>query len=40
MTIRKGQILWDPNGLSMPDWETAGEYYRIGEDIPRHDWPI
>jgi dihydroorotase len=40
MTIRGGEILWDPNGLSMPDWQTAGEYYKIGEDIPRHDWPI
>ena len=26
MTIRSGQIVWDPNGLSWPDWKTAGEY--------------
>jgi len=26
MTIRKGQIVWDPNGLSWPDWESAGQY--------------
>ena len=29
MTIRSGQIVWDPNGLSWPDWETAGEYTTI-----------
>ncbi len=26
MTIRNGEIVWDLNGLSWPDWETAGEY--------------
>ena len=26
MTIRNGEIVWDVNGLSWPDWETAGEY--------------
>jgi len=40
MTIHKGQILWDPNGLSMPDWESAGDYDVIGREIPRHDWPV
>jgi dihydroorotase len=41
MTIRKGEVLWDPNGLSWPDWESAGEYDYIGaEPLPRHDWPI
>ena len=29
MTIRSGQIVWDPNGLSWPNWETAGEYTTI-----------
>ena len=26
LTVRAGEILWDRNGLSAPDWETAGEY--------------
>ena len=26
LTIRNGVIVWDMNGLSWPDWETAGEY--------------
>lgn len=26
LTIRNGDIVWDLNGLSWPDWETAGEY--------------
>ena len=26
MTVRNGRIVWDPNGLSWPDWETAGLY--------------
>ena len=26
MTLRAGEIVWDRNGLSWPDWETAGEY--------------
>ena len=41
MTIRAGEVLWDPNGLSWPDWESAGDYDYIGaETLPRHDWPI
>ena len=41
MTIRGGEVLWDPNGLSWPDWETAGDYDYVGADpLPRHDWPI
>ena len=28
-TVRAGTIAWDLNGLSCPDWETAGEYIRI-----------
>lgn len=40
MTIRNGEVLWDPNGLSCPDWETAGDYDILGaEPLPRHDWP-
>ena len=31
MTIRSGQIVWDPNGLSWPDWETAGKYTTINQ---------
>ncbi|MFQ6039371.1 MAG: amidohydrolase/deacetylase family metallohydrolase [Candidatus Poribacteria bacterium] len=26
LTIRNGEIVWDLNGLSWPDWETAGQY--------------
>jgi len=26
LTVRAGQIVWDLNGLSWPDWETAGKY--------------
>jgi len=26
MTLRAGEILWDRNGLSRPDWESAGDY--------------
>lgn len=30
MTLRKGQIVWDPTGLSMPAWEQAPErYWRV-----------
>ncbi len=29
MTLRAGRIVWDLNGLSRPDWETAGEYRRL-----------
>jgi len=40
MTIRNGEVLWDPYGLSMPDWESAGDYDIIGgKPLPRHDWP-
>ena len=40
MTIRKGEILWDANGISRPDWEASGDYDYIGRDpLPRHDWP-
>jgi dihydroorotase len=27
LTLRAGQIVYDPNGLSMPDWEHAPEAY-------------
>ena len=30
LTIRDGKIVWDLNGVSRPDWETAGEYHRLG----------
>lgn len=40
MTIRNGEILWDANAISRPDWEDAGDYDYIGRDpLPRHDWP-
>ena len=26
LTIRNGKVVWDLNGLSWPDWETAGKY--------------
>jgi dihydroorotase len=26
LTVRAGQIVWDLDGLSWPDWETAGNY--------------
>jgi dihydroorotase len=32
LTVRAGQIVYDPSGLSMPDWEQAPEeYWRIPE---------
>ena len=41
MTIRAGEVLWDPNGLSWPDWQSAGDYdYIDAAPLPRHDWPI
>ncbi len=32
LTVRAGNIVWDRNGLSWPDWETAGDYKRIGHE--------
>jgi dihydroorotase len=30
MTLRAGQVVWDPTGLSMPAWEQAPErYWRV-----------
>ena len=29
LTVRGGKIVWDLNGLSRPDWRTAGDYVRI-----------
>jgi len=26
LTLRNGKVVWDLNGLSWPDWETAGKY--------------
>ena len=38
--VRKGEVLWDPNGRSLSDWEQAGDYDIIGAaPLPRHDWP-
>ncbi|HIE26154.1 TPA: amidohydrolase/deacetylase family metallohydrolase [Candidatus Poribacteria bacterium] len=31
LTIRNGEIVWDLNGLSWPDWETAGQYTVINQ---------
>ncbi len=31
LTIRNGEIVWDLNGISRPDWQTAGRYQRIGQ---------
>ena len=28
LTLRAGELVWDRNGLSRPDWDTAGEYKR------------
>jgi hypothetical protein len=27
MTLRAGQIMYDPGGLSMPEWQDAPESY-------------
>jgi dihydroorotase len=29
LTVRRGEIVWDLNGLSWPDWQTAGKYLTI-----------
>ena len=40
MTIRAGEVVWDMNGLSWPDWQSAGQYDYVGlKPLPRHDWP-
>ncbi len=31
LTVREGEIVWDLNGLSRPDWQSAGQYQRIGQ---------
>jgi dihydroorotase len=31
LTIRNGEIVWDLNGLSWPDWETAGKYTVVNQ---------
>jgi dihydroorotase len=31
LTIRSGEIVWDANGISRPEWHTAGRYRRIGQ---------
>ena len=32
LTVRAGTIVWDRNGLSWPDWETAGDYQRVSHE--------
>ena len=29
MTMRAGQVVWDMNGLSRPDWQTQGDYVNL-----------
>jgi dihydroorotase len=29
LTVRRGEIVWDLNGLSWPEWQTAGKYITI-----------
>jgi len=29
LTLRNGEIVWDLNGISRPDWREAGRYQRI-----------
>ena len=40
MTIRAGEILWDLNGLSRPDYEGLGDYIKLdGGDWSEYtDW--
>lgn len=40
MTIRSGEILWDLNGLSRPDYEDLGDYIKLdgGDWSEYHDW--
>ena len=28
LTVRAGQVVWDLNGLTRPDWDKAGNYLR------------
>ncbi len=30
LTLRAGRVAWDPNGMTRPDWEGAGDYRRLG----------
>lgn len=32
LTVRAGNIVWDRNGLSWPEWETAGDYMRVNHE--------
>lgn len=29
LTLRSGRIAWDPNGMTRPDWQSAGDYTRL-----------
>jgi dihydroorotase len=38
LTIRNGEIVWDLNGLSRPDWLAAGHYLTVGQyDSPQRE---
>jgi len=40
LTFRDGQVLWDLEGISCPDWDVSGDYDYIDRPpLPRHDWP-
>ena len=28
LTVRGGQVVWDLNGLTQPDWDKSGNYIR------------
>ena len=40
MTLRAGEIVWDNNGLSRPDYEGLGDYIKLdGKDWSQYeDW--
>lgn len=39
MTVRNGEIVWDLNGLSKPDFEGQGDYISLNRDMSEYsDW--
>jgi hypothetical protein len=39
MTVRDGEIVWDLNGLSRPDFENQGDYISLNRDMSEYsDW--
>jgi len=39
VTMRNGQIVWDLNGLSRPDYEGQGDYISLNRDMSEYsDW--